>query len=332
MLGSGGAPAGAGVGMDPFGGAIDAASVLKKSLNLLMYLCSSDSEVLLLSIFVMYSNDREAAFLQMLEFLEAMPLYADAQKTLVVDGCAERVFPGWETIQVPRLSGRFCWGRMWDAGVLSARNETVVYLDSDRLLPSCFLEKVQEHMAENTFVFTSNHYLMHKVLPTSLCKEFLEGSDDSYFTDQRFVGALQYDPRFRDPVHGPGKNVMSGSTAFTRQTYLRMGGVDHWYCGHGAYADTDFHYQVAQSGCRFIDLWLKELHYPHAKNDITGKALQNDKLKLLALDNLIYYCDKWQLSPAFAANVAMKSKVTSPNKYVAERQKLLRESPDHRFE
>ena len=33
---------------------------------------------------------------------------------------------------------------------------------------------------------------------------------------------------------------MSGSVAFTKKTYIRLGGVDPWYRGHGAFADTDF--------------------------------------------------------------------------------------------
>lgn len=276
----------------------------------------------MLSIFVMYSNDREAAFLQTNEFLKEMPLFKQCQKTLVVDGKLTHYYEGWDAVEVPRINDKFCWGKMWDAGVLSARNESIVYLDSDRILPNDFLRLVDEKIKDDLFLFTSNHYQMYKVLTNELCKKFLVNQD--CFSDPDFCGVVRYEPRLIQPFHGPSKNVMSGSTAFTRKTYLRVGGVDHWYCGHGAYADTDFHHQCSLAGCRFIDLELPELHYPHTKNDSKGKVIEYDKLKMMALDNFIYYCVKWRLSLALAENVAVKSKVKDPKKYVAQKAKLLK--------
>jgi len=264
------------------------------------------------------------------EILRDMPLYDQCQKTLVVDGKLDRTYADWNAIEVPRIDGKFCWGRMWDAGVLSARNESVLYLDSDRMFPQNYLQKVSEHIKDDVFVFTSCHFLMHKIISTDLCREFLE--DEEYFSNTDFLGIVQYDPRFKDPVHGPSKNVMSGSTGFTRSTYLKIGGVDHWYCGHGAYADTDFHYQASLAGCRFVDLGIPELHYHHSKNDDSGEKISYSKLKAMSLDNFIYYCDKWRLSLSLAENVALKSAIKDPKKYVAQRYKLLKSSPNHRFE
>ena len=284
----------------------------------------------MLSIFVMYSNDRVEAFLQTQEFLKRMPLYKHCQKTLIVDGKLQKVYEDWNSIEVPRVSGNFCWGRMWDAGVLSATNESILYLDSDRILPANYLKKVVDNVKDDVFLFTSNHFMMHKVLSVDLCQEFLD--EDDCFGNPKFAGSLQYDPRFKDPVHGPAKNAMSGSTAFTKKTYIRLGGVDHWYCGHGAYADSDFHYQASLAGCRFVDLKVPELHYMHAKVNNDGNVVGYDKLKLLALDNFIYYCDKWCLSMTLAENVALKAMIKDPKKHVAKRVKLLRDSPCHRFE
>jgi GT2 family glycosyltransferase len=278
----------------------------------------------------MYSNDRVEPFLQMQEFLKEMPQYKDCQKTLVVDGKPKKIYEDWDFVEIPRVSGKFCWGRMWDAGVLSARNESILYLDSDRLLPKNYLTKVIDKIKDDVFLFTSSHFLMHKVLSTDLCREFLE--DENCFGGSKFLGAIQYDPRFKDPVHGASKNVMSGSTAFTKKTYLRLGGVDHWYCGHGAYADTDFHYKASLGGCRFVDLKLPELHYMHSKSDNEGKLITSDQLKLLSLDNFIYYCEKWGLPLVLVENVALKAMIKDPKKYVAQRAKLLRESPRNRFE
>jgi hypothetical protein len=273
----------------------------------------------MISIFVMYSNDREIAFSRTCQCLEQMPLYAQAQKTLVVDGKLQKAWKDWEVVQVPRVGGKFCWARMWEAGVLTARNEAVLYLDSDRLLPSCLLKEVVTKLQDRVFLFTSNHYMMADPLTFELCNYFMDHwRDDELFYDQRFIGKLVYEPRFKDPVHGPGKNVMSGGTAFTRSTYLKIGGVDSWYCGHGAYADTDFHFQAAQAGCQFIDLGLPELHYPHDKRE-GETVLSRDQLNLLSLDNFIHYCKKWNLPSVLAESIAYKCKIKDYRRYVEER-------------
>ena len=179
----------------------------------------------MLSIFVMYSNDREEAFVKMQEFLNEMSLFDKAQKTIVCDGRIHCYYEGWGVVEVPRINGKFCWGRMWDAGVLSSNHENVVYLDSDRLLPSNYLKKVENNIADNLFLFTSNHYQMYKSLSFELCNQFLKQQD--CFSDPNFVGVVRYEPKLKDPFHGPSKNVMSGSTAFTKKTYISLGGVDH---------------------------------------------------------------------------------------------------------
>lgn len=277
---------------------------------------------MLLSIFVMYSNDRIEPFLQMQQFLKQMDFYDQCQKTLVVDGKIKRFYEDWNFVEVPRVSGKFCWGRMWDAGVFSSRNESILYMDSDRLLPKNYLSEVIKNVKDNTFVFTSTHFIMHKVFSTELCYEFLESENP--FQNPNFLGAIQFDPRFKDPVHGPSKNVMSGSTAFTKKTYMKLGGVDHWYCGHGAYADSDFHYQAYIAGCQFVDLKLPELHYMHSKSDVNGNKLSNEDLKLMYLENFMYYCNKWDVPLTLAENVAFKSGIKNPKKYVFDKMELLR--------
>ena len=69
---------------------------------------------------------------------------------------------------------------------------------------------------------------------------------------------------------------------------------------------------------------IPELHYPHTKNDQDGKIIDYDKLKMMSLDNFIYYCIKWGLPLTLAENVAVKSKIKDPKKYIAEKSKLLR--------
>lgn len=273
----------------------------------------------------MYSLDRAKALEYTISCLRDMPLYENCQKTLVVDGKIDVVPHDWEVVQVPRINDKFCWGRMWDAGVLTAMNEKIIYLDSDRLLPKNYLELVNEYLKEDLFLYTSSHFLMTQEIPVSRCKQILtHTSIDDMLSDEASIGAVRYDPRHGEPYHGPGKNVMSGSTAFTRKTYLRLGGVDHWYCGHGAFADTDFHYQAASGGCNFLDLNVIELHYPHLKLDDKSQVVNDQKLWMMSLDNFIYYCSKWNLPLALAENMASRCGVERPNIYVGRKVKELK--------
>jgi len=273
----------------------------------------------------MYSTDRKKALDLVISCLEDMPLYEECQKTLVVDGLIDVVPSGWRVVEVPRIRGKFCWADMWDAGVSSARHENVVYLDSDRLLPQDYLQLVEKNIADDTFLFTSNHFMMSRELEVDECKEILlRFSQDGVLTDEKYLGCVRFEPRFERPVHGPGKNVMSGSTAFTKKTYRRIGGVDPWYRGHGAFADTDFHFSSQIAGCNFVDLGIPELHYPHPKRGKESKELGEMTLRRLGLYNFIYYCDKWNLPMVLAESVAHECDLKRPAVYVQKKLKEIR--------
>lgn len=273
----------------------------------------------MLSIFIMYSTDRSEALEYTLAFLRKMELYEGCQKTLVVDGKIDRVPPEWEVIEVPRLHDKFCWARMWDAGVLSARFDKILYLDSDRLLPLDYLSQISRLVEDDVFVFTSLHFQMVRVLSLEDCQALLDcRSLEELIAHPLALASVKYEPRDVEPKHGPGKNVMSGSTAFTKRTYCRLGGVDPWYCGHGAYADSDFHMQAAVKGCSFIDLEKPELHFPHQKQE-QGKSLSVSKLWELSLDNFIHYCRKWNLPKALAEAQASRCGISRPSRYVEQR-------------
>lgn len=278
----------------------------------------------MISIFIMYSGDRAKALSYTIGCLKQMSLYENCQKTLVTDGQTPVSVEDWGVIAVPRRNDKFCWASMWNAGISNAYHPGILYLDSDRILPANFLTLVQEKLEDDTFVFTSNHFQMLRELSLESCQRFLRRCDDpDVYLDPEFVGSVIYEPLAGQPRHGPGKNVMSGCVAFTRATYVSCGGVDPWYCGHGAYADTDFHLQAHRKGCRFIDLGIPQLHFPHAKRSRLGKELSPEKLKLLALDNFIYYCRKWELPMSLAEDLAGKSGVKKPKIYVNNKLKAI---------
>lgn len=265
----------------------------------------------------MYSKDRRAQLDFTISCLREMNGYNNCQKTLVVDGKTNYVPEDFEVIQVPRINNQFCWGRMWEAGVATARFSNVLYIDSDRLLPKTYLEKIMSVLGDNKFVFTSRHFMvLDQNISKEECTEILN-SDFSIFGDPRFSGRLRYEPRFQQPFPGPGKNVMSGNTAFTKETFYALNGVDQWYCGHGAYADTDFHMAAGKFGCEFIDLQEPELHCHHYKLDKSENLLSVDELHKLSLDNFIYYVWKWELPAVLAENLAYECRsLNKPREYV----------------
>jgi len=269
----------------------------------------------------MYSVDRKQQLDFTISCLEDMELYPSCQKTLVVDGKINIVPKDWEIIQIPRIGDEFCWARMWDAGVYSARFDTVLYLDSDRLLPTNYLDKVLDNINEDLFLFTSKHFMVLNDLSIESCKLFLKSSNvKGIFIEDDYIGSVRYEPRLGEPVYGPGKNVMSGNTAFTKKTYARLGGADPWYCGHGAFADTDFLLHSFHGGCRALDLNLPELHYHHTKTN-EGGDLGEMKLRRMGLNNFIYYCQKWNLPMVLARNLALECGVKRPDSYI--KKKLL---------
>ena len=273
----------------------------------------------MISIFIIFSNDRVEQLQTTLSVLEQMDGIDYCQKTLVVDGKPEVLVPGFETISVPRIRNGFCWSDMWNAGVCSARFDTVLYLDSDRLLPSNYLRLIEEKIQDDTFLFTSRHYMIKSTLQIDEYQSFLEDPRSERITELPYLGCLLYEPRHRLPFHGPGKNVMSGNTAFTRNTFFRLGGVDPWYCGHGAFADSDFHMVAAQGGCKFVDLEVPELHCGHFKIDDRNEVIPNSSLYLLGLDNFAYYCNKWGLPINLVENLAFSAGVKDARKYVRSR-------------
>jgi hypothetical protein len=254
----------------------------------------------------MYSADRRHQLEQTISFLEKMDGFEACQKTIVFDGdCLESV-PGFEVVRVPRIGGVFCWARMWDAGVATARHPIVWYLDSDRLLPKNYIRRLVETVGENNFVYTSHHYMVIHDLGRNFAR-FLEDSDPQRLVvEDEFQGRMIFEPRYSRPLVGPGKSVMSGNTAFLKSTFFKLGGVDPWYCGHGAYADTDFLMTANVRDCKFVDLELPELHCHHHKFGENNIALSATELHRLNLDNFVYYLLKWKLPLQHAETIAKR--------------------------
>ena len=256
------------------------------------------------SIFIIFSGDRTKQLLTTLFFLRKMELYQEAQKTLIVDTFCDFTPPGFEKIQVPRINGQFCWADAWAAGVNSARNQNIVYLDSDRILPKNYLEKTENLLKHDVFTYTSHHYQALNNFSIQDCDDFFNTPEK--MISEKFLGRIAFDYRHAVVLHGPGKNVMSGSTGFKKDTFLKLGGLDRWYCGHGAFADTDFHMHAMKNGCTFVDLGLNELHLEHKKKELSNDLSQDD-LKQMSFRNFVYYCIKWDIPFSTIERVGIKN-------------------------
>lgn len=271
---------------------------------------------IMLSVFIFYSDDRYQQLQWTIDFLNKMPEFSQAQKILVVDGETNHKPEGFKIVNVPRENGNFVWSNMWEAGVKASIYDNLFYIDSDRLLPSNFLTLALEQLKEKRFIFTSKHFLILQEYKNieNLWLRVDTAFKKSIIDDPHLAKLVKFDIRHRFPHHGPGKNVMSGSTVFKKQTFLELGGVDKNYCGHGAFADTDFHMTAFQVGCDFIDLNVTELHCYHTKEGLSQKSIEK-----LTLDNFIYYLSKWDLPARLAYNMAANLRI-DPN-YVFEKIK-----------
>lgn len=263
-----------------------------------------------LTIFIMYSPDRKDQLEQMIRLNSRMSGWDDAQKLLLVDGTANVAPLGFDVIEVPRPSEHFNWSEMWHAGVAEADYDTLLYLDSDRVLPVSYLEQVIE-LRRDCFAFTDSLFGFSAPVSDAQVEVIIDGYDAEgvrTFLDQINGSltpvSLYYDPRYRIPLHGPGKGAMSGNTAFTKGAYHHAGRVDPWYEGHGAFADTDYHKQVWEAGVEIVDLNALELHLWHPKLSDDNLELTMRDIEILSLDNFIHHAQKWKLSYHYPEAIA----------------------------
>lgn len=256
----------------------------------------------MISLFIIYSNDRIKPLKITASLLKQMKGYEKWQKLLITDGKVKNPLDDFNCIEVPRINNKFCWGRMWDVGVFSSKNDIIWYLDSDRLLPENYAECIEKNIKEDSFIFTSHHYQMLTELNEQECKYWTNLSEDDFFKDLNYFGKFRFELKYKNPINTSGKNVMSGNTAFLKNTYIKLGGVDQWYCGHGAFADTDFHWKAAKNNCQFVDLKLKELHYFHNKIE-NGKIISKEEYEKMIIENYVYFCKKWDLPKKLVSNL-----------------------------
>jgi hypothetical protein len=171
---------------------------------------------------------------------------------------------------------------MCNAGVRQAKNDLVVILDSDRVLPAGYFS--------NVFGLIKPADVVTSLYLWSLVKEV----DDELFTGGKFVRV----PDHRKQENEPGrKNMFSGNTTIWKDDYLRIGGMDEGYVGYG-FADNDMTRAVEMAGMNCVYIEANEYHLWHANRiSWNGRQIDRSEYRAVCAANGLRYCRKWSLQP-----------------------------------
>lgn len=252
----------------------------------------------MLSIFIIYSVDRIKQFEIFYSCLREMPGYEECQKILIVDGEKSNIYPpDFQVVLCRRPKKNFNWALAWDLGVQNSIHEKIWYLDSDRILPLDYLQKLYEEIEDDCFVYSSQIVSMmnHENLQT-----IKECRKNPYLN----WGKYKEDWRLPCPPNmeflSMGKNPMSGNTGFTKKTFLKSGGLDYSFEGP-ALADTDYYYKTYLKRYKFKTIPCLELHLKHEYDmKITTR-------EYMYMYNALHVCKKYNLKPSIKLSERLKS-------------------------
>ena len=213
----------------------------------------------MLSIFIIYSNDRKRELTITIACLREMDMYKNCQKILCVDEHSDIKLTDFDIICVKRKNNDFNWAAMWNAAISIAKFENILYLDSDRILPKNYLNKVILQLQDNKFIYSKFLFRLHKFCKLEMVKKIRDNPykyKDFWYVD----GRMPHPPNLE--VLSFGKNPMSGNTAFTKKTWIETGGIDPSFNGWG-FPDTDYYFRMLKIGMNFEIIDCAELHLYH---------------------------------------------------------------------
>jgi len=234
------------------------------------------------SIIILYSSDRKAQLENSIKCLSESYNYDNAEKIIICDGKSNFTHPDWTVYEVNRTKNFYCWADTLNFGVKIAKNDIIIYMDSDRVLPLNFFELCCSNIESNSFVYPKKLFKIKKDCNFEELKTIRDN-----FENYKYL--LEDDHRHTNPYKQiSGTNPFSGCVCFYREDFLKYGGFDDEFIGWG-YPDSDFFMKTTKSGCKFISLDINELHQKHERNILTYEfALHN-------IFNLKKYCDKWSI-------------------------------------
>jgi len=239
----------------------------------------------MLTIVIHYSCDRQPQLENTIACLDEMDGTQHAQKILLVDG-KTNVFPAdWTIVEVERDDPHFynC-SKIWNLGFRIAKNEVVLTMESDRILPKKWLSNAMTFLdSDRTFVATKKLISLDSFYPLNIVKDI---RDYPYHHWKKFIN----DYRVFDPDQGIGrKNPMSGCVLTTKTAFEFIGGFDEGYLQAG-YHDLDAFRAAVTKGAKIVhpDKGI-EFHQHH---EYTGGI---KRFQIVNLWNAVRYHDKWEL-------------------------------------
>lgn len=260
--------------------------------------------IFMLSIFVIYSCDRIKQFEIFYECLKEMPGYDECQKILVVDGEESNIYPNdFQVILCKRPKKHFNWALAWDLGIKNSIYDKIWYLDSDRILPTNYLKTLYEEIEEDCFVYSSQIVSMKENIALETARKCRK---DPYL----YWDYYKEDWRLPNPPNmeflSMGKNPMSGNTGFTKNTFLKSGGLDYSFEGP-ALADTDYYYKTYLKRFKFKTIPCLELHLKHEYSiHITDR-------EYMYMYNALKVCKKYGLKPSVRLAERLKASNVDPS-------------------
>lgn len=163
---------------------------------------------------------------------------------------------------------------MMNEAVKVAESDLLVFLDSDRVLPAGYFDKVLRNYQPGTAVSTKNMWRLTE--PT---------------TDEAIIaGTFRYEIENKDTTNKMWTRTMfAGNCTISKAAFLQCGGCDESYHGYG-FEDHDMTRTLETYGIKFI--WHEdiELHLWHPR--LTYGS--GDQKKMFIMNGL-RYCKKWGL-------------------------------------
>lgn len=170
--------------------------------------------------------------------------------------------------------------KMCNFGVSKVSSDVVAILDSDRVLPVGYFDKIARTIRKGQ-AFSCSRLAQ---LTRSHTDEEIDSGDLEFEIEVKSRG---WEIR--------RKNLFSGNTTFVKSDYLMVGGMDENFVGYG-FADNDMTYNFFKNGVDFIWTEGEEIHLFHEKETLErGQLVDFEKYRQTSQKNLNRFLRKWKL-------------------------------------
>lgn len=169
--------------------------------------------------------------------------------------------------------------KLCNFGVYNSNYKLVALLDSDRILPFRYFNKISKIIRKKQFV---SSLILHK-LDKFYSDEEIENKKFSYSIE---IKSKKCEIR--------KKNLFSGNTFFFKEDYIAAGGMDESFEGYG-FADNDMTYNIMHKGYSVSWNTETEIHLHHPAEFLyKGKLLSGEEFRKISSSNLEKFKNKWK--------------------------------------